>query len=127
MEEERDFVVFTDEDGTEFELDVLSYFEYEDEEYGILAELPGPEEDVDEEEDLEVYIMKIETDGEYEEFVPPDEDKMEALTSIAEKLLASMQGGCGCGEDCDCDGDCDCEGGTCSCGCHGQDEEEKDD
>lgn len=111
MEEERDFVVFTDENGEEFELDVIDYFEYEDAEYAILAELP--EEDDDENTELEVYIMKVEANGEYEEFLPPDDDKMEALSEIAEKHLAAMEFeegeecGCGCGEH-HCGGDCDC-------------------
>lgn len=38
MDEERDFVVFTDEDGNEFELDVITYFDYNDNEYAILAD-----------------------------------------------------------------------------------------
>ncbi len=119
MEEERDFVVFTDEDGTEFELDVIDYFDYENEEYAILAELP--EEDSEEEQELEVYIMKVETNGEYEEFLPPDDDKMEMLSAIAEKRLEALEceDGCSCGEhDCDCgEHDCNCDGG-CDCGCH---------
>ncbi len=32
MEEERDLVTFTDDEGNEFTLDVIDYFEYEDEE-----------------------------------------------------------------------------------------------
>lgn len=105
--EERDFVVFTDDEGNEFELDVLGYFEYEEQEYAILADV---QEDADAEEDFEVYIMKVVVDGEEEEFLPADEDKMDALAAIAEELLA--------GEDaCDCEGDCDCEGEDCGCGC----------
>ena len=38
MEEERDFVVFTDDDGNEFELDVITYFDHNDKEYAILAD-----------------------------------------------------------------------------------------
>ena len=37
--EERDFVTFTDDEGNEFELDVVDYFEYEDEEYAVLMDL----------------------------------------------------------------------------------------
>lgn len=109
MEEERDYVVFTDEDGNDFELDVIDYFDYEDDEYAILTELP--QEDDEEDAELEVYIMKIETNGEYEEFLPPDDDKMEVLSAIAEKRLEAMEDEdeceCGCGHH-HCDGDCDC-------------------
>ncbi|MBE5785897.1 MAG: DUF1292 domain-containing protein [Clostridiales bacterium] len=104
--EERDFVVFTDDDGNEFELDVLGYFEYEEQEYAILSDV---QEDADAEEDYEVYIMKVVVDGEMEEFLPADEDKMDELVAIAEELLA--------GEDCDCEGDCGCEEEDCGCGC----------
>lgn len=98
--EERDFVVFTDDEGNEFELDVLGYFEYEEQEYAILSDVQE-----DAEEEFEVYIMKVVVDGDEEEFLPADDDKMDALAAIAEELLA--------GEDCDCD----CEGEDCGCGC----------
>lgn len=40
MEEmERDFVTFTDDDGNDFELDVIDYFEYEGQEYAVLMDL----------------------------------------------------------------------------------------
>ena len=38
MEEERDFVVFTDDDGNDFELDVIDYFDYKGEEYAVLID-----------------------------------------------------------------------------------------
>ena len=34
--EERDFVVFTDDDGNEFELDVIDYFFHDGQEYACL-------------------------------------------------------------------------------------------
>ncbi len=43
MEEERDIVVFSDDDGNEFELEVIDYFDYEDQEYAVLAD-PLPED-----------------------------------------------------------------------------------
>mgnify|MGYP002682695735 CR=1 FL=1 len=50
MEEERDIVVFADDEGNEFELDVIDYFEYEGQEYAILMDLsdlpdPAPEQE----------------------------------------------------------------------------------
>ncbi|MBQ3200357.1 MAG: DUF1292 domain-containing protein [Clostridia bacterium] len=112
--EERDFVVFTDDEGNEFELDVLAYFEYEEQEYAILSDAA---EDV--EEDFEVYIMKVVVNGEEEEFLPADDDKMDILAEIAEELLAGEDDECDCGCDCDgeCDGECDCD---CDCDCDGE-------
>ena len=94
MEEERDLVTFSDDDGNEFDLEVIDYFDYEDQEYAVLVD---PEQDCDccdkecdHEHELEVYIMKIVVDGEYEEFLPADEDKMDALSAIVEERLAAM-------------------------------------
>ena len=111
MEEERDFVVFTDDDGNDFELDVIDYFEHEGQEYAILSEIP---DDVSEDTELEVYIMKVEVNGEYEEVLPPEDDKMEVLSAIAEKRLSEMD------EECDCgchheEGECTCGDGKCDC------------
>lgn len=93
MEEERDVVVFTDEDGNEFELDVIDYFEYEGEEYAVLTELEA-ECDCDEEDcecEHDVFIMKIVVDGEFENFVPAADDKMDVLTAIVEKRLEELE------------------------------------
>jgi uncharacterized protein YrzB (UPF0473 family) len=38
MEEERDLVVFSDDDGNEFELEIVDYFDYEDQEYAVLVD-----------------------------------------------------------------------------------------
>ena len=62
--EERDFVTFTDEDGNEFELDVIEYFEYEGQEYAVLMDLgaddvdEGEEDEDEEEEDEDPEIRK---------------------------------------------------------------------
>lgn len=119
MEEERDFVVFTDDDGNDFELNIIDYFEYEGDEYAVLTD---PAEELEEDAEVEVYIMKIEVDEaeEYEEFLPPDEDKMEVLCAIVEQRLS---GACGCGEDCDCEEhECGCGEADCHCGCNKQED-----
>lgn len=126
MNEERDFVVFTDDDGNDFELDVIDYFDYEDNEYAVLIDnSDNCECDEDEECDCEtsIYIMRIVVNEEEdtEEFVPPDEKDMDALIEIVQARLE--EGDCCCGDDCDCDCDCDeecdCEDEhTCDCGCH---------
>ena len=101
MEEERDLVTFTDDDGNEFELEVVDYFEHEDQEYAVLMS-PEDLDNEDEEKETEVYIMKIVVNGEYEEFVPADDDKMEELIKIVEQRFDED-------ESCCCDDECDCE------------------
>lgn len=102
MEEERDLVTFSNDEGDEFDLEVMEYFDYEGQEYAVLAQL---EEDVPEDADTEVYIMKVtEEDGE-EVFLPADEDKMDALTTIVEKMIDEWE----CGGDCGLCEKQDCE------------------
>lgn len=97
---ERDFVEIEDDEGNKFELDIIDYFEHEGQEYAILMDLNelDENEEADDSAEQEVYILKVVPDGDYEEFLPPDEDKMDALIAIAEELLS---------EDCDCGCGCD--------------------
>lgn len=113
MEEERDLVVFSDDEGNEFELEVIDYFDYEDQEYAVLVDAEPCCEDDDCDCETEVYIMKIVVKDDMEEFLPADEDKMEALIKVVEERLASDECCCDC-EDCDeeCDDECEC-GGNC--------------
>ena len=100
MEEERDFVVFTDDDGNEFELDVIDYFDYKDEEYAILVDNQGCtecgcgcddecEDECEHEHELGIYVMKVivNEEEETEEFVPPADEDMDALAEIVEARL----------------------------------------
>lgn len=109
METERDYVVFTDDDGNEIELDVIRYFEYNDNEYAILVDCTESCECKSDECDCEtsLYIMRIvyHEEDDTEEFVSPEDEDMDALTELAEQLLM---------EDCCCDDDCCCDEG---CGC----------
>jgi hypothetical protein len=107
MEEERDLVVFSDDEGNEFELEIVDYFDYEGQEYAVLVDPESGcgcgcgcecEDDAcedkhehDHEHGAEVYIMKIVVNGEYEEFLPADEDKMEALSKIVEERFEAME------------------------------------
>ena len=100
MQDERDIVVFTDDEGNDFELEVMDYFFYNGQEYAVLSdadaegEACGCEEcahdhdECDDEEcgcgDQEVYIMKIEQmDDDMEEFVPVEDDAL--LEKLAEE------------------------------------------
>ncbi len=88
MEEERDVVTFSDDEGNEFELDVVDYFEHEGQEYAVLMDLSDlPEEGEADDVEQDVYIMKIVVNGDMEEFVPADEEKMDELAKIVEERL----------------------------------------
>ena len=104
MEDERDLVTFTDEEGNEFDLEVIDYFEHEGKEYAVLVDAELPEEP---EEDFEVCIMEIVVNEEedMEEFVPVPDDLLDTLFAIAEKRMECW--------------DCDAE--TCE-GCENADE-----
>ncbi len=95
MDEERDVVVFSDDEGNEFELDVIDYFEYEGQEYAVLMDLAeAPEEDCEcgDEEctcgEQDVYIMKVVVNGDMEEFLPADDELLDTLADIVENRLS---------------------------------------
>ncbi len=72
-----DFMTIIDEDGTEYELEVLSTLEYNGETY--LAVTPATDEDVE----LEVSILKsVEEDGEPILCAIEDEEELEAVYSL---------------------------------------------
>ena len=109
MEEQRDLVVFSDDEGNEFELEIVDYFDYEGQEYAVLVDPESgcdcgcgcecedeacedkEKDEHDHEHGAEVYIMKIVVNGEFEEFLPADEDKMEALSKIVEERFEAME------------------------------------
>ena len=73
-----DFLTIIDEDGTEYELEVLSTLEYNGETY--LAVTPATGEDTD---DLEVSILKsVEEDGEPILCAIEDEQELEAVYTL---------------------------------------------
>jgi uncharacterized protein YrzB (UPF0473 family) len=73
-----DFMTIVDEDGTEFELEILSTLEYNGQTY--LAVVPATD---DEQEDLEVSILKsVEEDGEPILCAIEDEAELEAVYSL---------------------------------------------
>ncbi len=73
-----DFMTIVDEDGTEYELEVLSTLEYDGETY--LAVTPA---NAEEGEDLEVSILKsVEEDGEPVLCAIEDEEELESVYSL---------------------------------------------
>ena len=92
MDYEKDILLFSDEDGQLIEMEVLDYFIHNDQEYALLSPVS------DEEDDAyncscdcgcnELYIMKVVVNGDTEEFVPVDEDKMEELIEAVETMYS---------------------------------------
>ena len=79
----RDFITITDEDGVEYELEILSTVEYNGALYYALA--PA---DTDEDEELEVSVLRaVEEDGE-EILVAVDDD--DELEKVYELLIEQM-------------------------------------
>ena len=81
-----DFITIVDEDGTEFELEVLTTLEYNGNSY--LAVIPA--DDGEEQPDLEVSILKnVEEDGESILEAIEDAGELEAVYNlIMEQLYA---------------------------------------
>ena len=74
-----DFMTIVDEDGTEFELEILSSLEYN----GATDLAVIPAVDADEKADLEVSILKsVEEDGESILCAIEDEQELEAVYSL---------------------------------------------
>lgn len=108
MEEEKDIVVFTDENGKDIELEVIDYFTHNDQEYAVLVDVEEEEEedescgetssceksgcccghDDEQEEEQDLYIMKVVVDGEMEEFIPVEESELDELTEIVQKRFS---------------------------------------
>lgn len=73
-----DFMTIVDEDGTEYELEILSTLDYNGQTY--LAVVPATD---DEQTDLEVSILKsVEEDGEPILCAIEDEEELEAVYSL---------------------------------------------
>ena len=73
-----DFMTIVDEDGTEFELEILSTLEYNGETY--LAVIPATGEET---EDLEVSILKsVEEDGEPILSAIEDDQELETVYTL---------------------------------------------
>lgn len=74
-----DFITIVDEDGTEYELEILSTLEYSGETY--MAVIPAV--DAEDEEDLEIFILKsVEEDGESILCAIEDEQELEAVHQL---------------------------------------------
>lgn len=94
MEDERDLVVFEDDEGNELTMEVLEYFFYEGKEYAILANADdegcsGCEEGSCDSCGVQrdAFVMEIVPVGEdEEEFIPVDE-------ALADRLIEAVENG----------------------------------
>ncbi len=81
-----DFISITDEDGKEYELEVLAELEYEGSKY--LALVPAEADAEDEEAELEVSILKaVEENGEELLITIDDDDELEAVYNALMDLM----------------------------------------
>ena len=79
-----DFISITDEDGKEYELEVLAELEYEGSKYLALV----PAEDSAEDEDLEVSILKaVEENGEEILVTIDDDNELESVYNALMDLI----------------------------------------
>lgn len=79
-----DFITIVDEDGTEYELEILTTLEYNSCTY--LAAIPAV--DADEEQDLEIAILKsVEEDGEDILCAIEDDEELEAVHALMMEQL----------------------------------------
>ena len=85
-EEMMDIVVFEDENGNEIEFEILFSFEHKGEEYAVLTEA-SEMENLGEDDSPDLYILRIVKNGDEEEFVAVDEDMMEELIDVVERIF----------------------------------------
>ncbi len=84
-----DFITIVDEDGTEFELEVLSTIMYNGESY--MAVIPADGEEIDL-KDIEVSILKsVEEDGESILCAIEDEQELETVYTLIMDQLYSQE------------------------------------
>ena len=103
---EADVIEMTDDEGNTILFEIIDYFFYNGEEYAILTEAEdgenaeqsadvqcAPDDESDEQEEIDCYIMKVvsttdEHGEEYEEFVPVEDQALEAkLMQVASTRL----------------------------------------
>lgn len=106
MNEDMDIVVFQDEEGNEIEYEIQFTFEHKGDDYAVLSEVMDQE--LPEDEAPELYILKVVTNGDQEEFVAVDDNMMDELIEVVEAIFEDeLEEGCegdccccsGCGEE----------------------------
>ncbi len=100
-------VTFQDDDGNEFDMEIVEEFEHAGRKFAVLAEINedgdecgdecgdeacacccGCEDEGDEEEEEALYIFEVISGENGEEFVPVDDDNLlDELSTVVENLL----------------------------------------
>lgn len=125
--QDNQIMYFKDENGNELPLAMIDAFDFNDDHYALFV---TPEENLGEDEEPAMYIMKpVIQDGEIADFTMPTDEEMEAVTPFLINRLEQRHScggscsscGCGCGDhdhdDCGCEHEHEHE--ECSCGhCH---------
>ena len=80
MEDRNDIVVLYDDEGKEFQFEILDIIEYNDDEYAVGLPADTPED----EEESTVFIMKIVHENDDEDILEPvkDEEELNAVFEI---------------------------------------------
>ena len=108
MEDDKNIVYFTDEDGQQLPLMMIDTFDYKDESYAIFV---TPFEYVQQGDEPGVYVMKVQYENdEISDFIMPSDEEMEALTPTVMERLENRQ----LYDASECGGSC--------CNCHSCDE-----
>ena len=90
-EERDDLIELIDENGECTSFEHLATVEYEGDSYLVLAD---PEAAADEDEDLEVFIMKIEEDEDGNDlYTVPDDDTADAVLNEFTAMLDDIESG----------------------------------
>jgi len=84
-DQEVDIVVFEDEQGNEVEFEIQFTFEHKGEQYAVLTE--ATEEEWDEDEAPDMFILRVVPNGDEEEFVAVEEDMMDELIQVVEQIF----------------------------------------
>ena len=100
MLEEHDYVIFEDEDGTEFEFDIVDLFSYHDREYAVLVNIhdlfddEGNELPDYDEEPQELYVMEVVEHGDEEPefFSVEDAGLLDELAELIQERLYICHG-----------------------------------
>ena len=95
-----DVVTFVDDDGNEFDMEVVQDFEHKEKKYVVLAEFvdhehcDDPECACHDEDEEPLYIFEVQKgdDGEDEFIAIDDDDLLEELSEVVEGLLFEEEG-----------------------------------
>lgn len=88
MKQFRQAVVYTDDQGKEFRLDVIDRFEHRGVEYALLMDLADSSECSSE---REIYVMRVLYDGEYEQYVPLNNVAQEEIMPLVWVRLTGLE------------------------------------